>query len=226
MTPSDPKHADPKHADPKHADPKHVGAKLVELHARSLDLAAEVVDTVRPEHLDLPSPCAGWTLRNLLEHVLGQHRGFAAAARGAGPDLALFADAPVGPDVAAEFRRTGAELTAAFRDAAAADRALWLPEIRDGGPFPVAQAVGFHLLDTLVHGWDVAASLGTADRLIAVAEAEDALTDTLLKVTEIVPDTPEARAPGNAFRPGLDPAGGGRFARSLALLGRDPLWKG
>ncbi|WP_051837621.1 TIGR03086 family metal-binding protein [Streptomyces sp. NRRL WC-3742] len=207
-------------------DMKHVAAKLVELHARSLDLAAEVVDTVRPEHLDLPSPCAGWTLRKLLEHVLGQQQGFAAAARGAGPDLALFADAPVGPDVAAEFRRTGAELTDAFREAAAAERALWLPEIRDGGPFPITQAVGFHLLDTLVHGWDVAAALGTADALVATVEADDALVGTLLKVTEAVPDTPEARAPGLAFGPGLEPGeGGGRFARSLALLGRDPLWK-
>lgn len=207
-------------------DMTHVGAKLVDLHERSLDLAAAVVDTVRPEHLDLPSPCAGWTLRNLLEHVIGQQQGFAAAARGAGPDLALFADAPVGPDVAAEFRRTGAELTDAFREAAAADRPLWLPEIRDGGPFTVAQAIGFHLLDTLIHGWDVAATLGTADALIAEAEADDALVATLLKVTEAVPDTPQARAPGLAFAPGLEPAGGqGRFVRCLALLGRDPLWK-
>ncbi|MBD0692673.1 TIGR03086 family metal-binding protein [Streptomyces sp. CBMA123] len=199
--------------------------KLVELHARAMDLAVEVVDTVRPDQLDLPTPCAGWTLRRLLEHCVGQHQGFAAAARGAGPDLALFADAPLGADPAADFRRTGADLTAAFREAAAAERALWLPEIRDGGPFPLAQALGFHLVDTLVHGWDVAAALGGAERLVAAVDGDDALADALLAVSEAVPDTPEARAPGRAFRPGLAPDGEGRFDRALALLGRDPAWK-
>ncbi|MDH6703814.1 uncharacterized protein (TIGR03086 family) [Kitasatospora sp. MAA19] len=218
-------------------------AGLVELHARSLELAAEVVDAVRPDQLDLPTPCAGWTLRRLMEHIVGQHQGFAAAARGAGPDPALFADAPVGDDPAGAFRRTGAELTAGFREAVAADRALWLPEIRDGGPFPLAQAVGFHLLDTLVHGWDVAAALGTPGGLVAAVDGDDALASALLAVTEAVPNTPEARAPGRAFRPSLEPGtesglepgpesgarqpGGadGRFDRVLALLGRDPAWK-
>ncbi|MFE4971031.1 TIGR03086 family metal-binding protein [Kitasatospora sp. NPDC056651] len=191
-----------------------------------MELAIGVVDGLRPDQLDLPTPCAGWTLRRLLEHCVGQHRGFAAAARGAGPDPALFADAPLGADPAGAFRRTGTDLTEAFREAADADRALWLPEIRDGGPFPFAQAVGFHLLDTLVHGWDVAAVLGTRAGLVATVDAHDALATTLLAVTEAVPDTPEARAPGRVFAPGLEPGGGeGRFAHALALLGRDPAWK-
>ncbi|MFE6049709.1 TIGR03086 family metal-binding protein [Kitasatospora sp. NPDC056446] len=201
--------------------------KLIELHARALESATEVVGAVRPEHLDLATPCADWTLRRLLEHETGQRRGFTAAARGAGPDLALFADAPVGADPADAFRRTGAELTAAFREAAEAERGLWLPEILTTAPVPLDRAVGFHLVDTLVHGWDIAAALGTPDRLITAVEADGELLAVLEAVTEAVPDTPEARAPGKAFRPGLVPGdGGGRFARVLALLGRDPAWKG
>ncbi|MEV7600596.1 TIGR03086 family metal-binding protein [Kitasatospora sp. NPDC089797] len=199
--------------------------ELVELHARAMEVAVEVVDTVRPEHLDRPTPCADWTLRRLLEHCVGQHRGFAAAALGAGPDLALFADARLGADPAADFRRTGAELTAGFRAAAAAERSLWLPEIRDGGPFPLRLAVGFHLVDTLVHAWDVAAALGGAAALVAAVDGDEALATALLTVSEAVPDTPEARAPGRAFRPGREVgAGAGRFDRALALLGRDPAW--
>ncbi|MFI2608105.1 TIGR03086 family metal-binding protein [Kitasatospora sp. NPDC018619] len=200
--------------------------RIVELHARAMESAAGVVDGVRPEQLALPTPCAGWTLGRLLEHCVGQHQGFAAAARGAGPDPALFADAPLGADPAGAFRRTGTDLVEAFRAAAAEGRPLWLPEIRDGGPFPLAAAVGFHLLDTLVHGWDVAAALGTADGLVAAVDGDGELSAALLAVTEAVPDTPEARAPGRAFAPGLEPGGGaGRFARALALLGRDPAWK-
>ncbi|MET8546205.1 TIGR03086 family metal-binding protein [Kitasatospora sp. NPDC004799] len=199
---------------------------IVELHARAVELAAREVDGVRPDQLDLPTPCVGWTLRRLLEHCVGQHRGFAAAARGAGPDLALFADAPFGDDPAGAFRRTALELTGAFRETAAAARPLWLPEVRDGGPFPFAQAVGFHLLDTLVHGWDVAVSLGSPDGLVAAVDGDDELAAALLTVAAAVPSTPEARAPGRAFGPGAEPADGdGRFARALALLGRDPAWK-
>ncbi|MEV7773002.1 TIGR03086 family metal-binding protein [Kitasatospora sp. NPDC086791] len=211
---------------------------IVELHARSLELAAEVVDAVRPERLDLPTPCAGWTLRRLLAHVVGQQQGFAAAARGAGPDLALWADAPIGEglpgeDPAGAFRRTAVELTAAFREAAAADRRVWLPELLTTAPIPLDRAVGFHLLDTLVHAWDVAAALGTGAGVGAAVEREEALIAALVAVAEAVPDTPEARAPGRAFGPGLPPGegeaagvGAGRFERVLAMLGRDPAWPG
>ncbi|KJS51916.1 hypothetical protein VM98_34530 [Streptomyces rubellomurinus subsp. indigoferus] len=63
------------------------------------------MDSLPPVTLTVATPCPGWTLRSLLAHVLGQHRGFAAAALGAGPDLALFADAPVGAAPAGDFRR-------------------------------------------------------------------------------------------------------------------------
>ncbi|MGW2546356.1 hypothetical protein ACWC5I_37180 [Kitasatospora sp. NPDC001574] len=36
---------------------------LLELHTRSLELAADLVDTVQPEQLVLPTPCTGWSLR-------------------------------------------------------------------------------------------------------------------------------------------------------------------
>ncbi|MFD9691985.1 TIGR03086 family metal-binding protein [Kitasatospora sp. NPDC059088] len=200
--------------------------RIVELHARAVASAVEVVAAVRPEQLGRPTPCEGWTLGTLLAHCVGQHRGFAAAARGAGPDLSLFADAPPGADPAEDFRRTGADLTAAFREAAAAGRALWLPELRADEPFPLDLAVGFHLLDTLVHGWDVAAALGGTGRLVAAVDGDEELAGALLAVTGAVPDTPEFRGPGRPFGPGRAPGGGaGRFERALALLGRDPAWR-
>lgn len=139
------------------------GMKLLELHTRALELAASVVDAVQPEQLVLATPCAGWPLRRLLEHEVGQHRGFAAAALGAGADRAHWRDVPVHGDPAGAFRRSAERLTAAFAtaDAAAEPALLTLPEIGDGGPFPLDRAIGFHLLDTLVHAWDVAAALGS-----------------------------------------------------------------
>ncbi|AUY50565.1 TIGR03086 family metal-binding protein [Streptomyces sp. CB01881] len=201
---------------------------LLELHTRSLELAGKVVATVQPEQLVLATPCAGWTLRRLLEHVVGQHRGFAAAARGAGPDPALWRDVPVDGDPAGAFRLSAGELTAAFAEAHAAPRAghgLWLPEIRDGAAFPLRQAVGFHLLDTLVHAWDVAAALGTPKEVAGAVDADEWLASALLSAAVLVPAAPEDRVPGAAFRkPRQWPRGAGSFDRVLALLGRDPGW--
>ncbi|MFJ4094494.1 TIGR03086 family metal-binding protein [Kitasatospora sp. NPDC089913] len=201
--------------------------RIVELHARALELATTVVGTVQPEQLVLATPCAGWPLRRLLEHEVGQHRGFAAAALGAGADRARWRDVPVHGDPAGAFRRSAERLTAAFATAGAAAEpaALHLPEIGDGGPFPFDRAVGFHLLDTLVHAWDVAAALGSPARLVAAVQAEPPLVGALLTVAGAVPASAGARGPGQAFGPVRAlPDRTGPFDRVLALLGRDPSW--
>ncbi|MFD0275811.1 TIGR03086 family metal-binding protein [Kitasatospora sp. NPDC127111] len=199
----------------------------LELHTRALELAVGVIGTVQPEQLVLPTPCAGWDLRRLLEHVVGQQRGFAAAARGAGPDRALFRDVPVHGDPAGAFRRSAEELTAAFSaaSAGAGEPRVWLPEIRDDGPFPLRHAIGFHLLDTLVHAWDVAAALGAPAGIAAAVDGDGPLAAALLRLAGLVPAGPVDRAPGRAFRECREPAdGAGPFDRALALLGRDPAW--
>ncbi|MFJ8431656.1 TIGR03086 family metal-binding protein [Kitasatospora sp. NPDC094019] len=201
---------------------------VLELHGRAMELAAAVVDTVQPEQLVLVTPCAGWPLRRLLEHEVGQHRGFAAAALGAGADRTRWRDVPVHGDPAGAFRRSAARLTAAFATAAAAAEPapLCLPEIGDGGPFPLDRAIGFHLLDTLVHAWDVAAALGSPARLVAAVQAEPPLVGALLAVAGAVPAGVPARGPGQAFGAvRAVPDGAGPFDRALALLGRDPAWR-
>jgi uncharacterized protein (TIGR03083 family) len=88
----------------------------------------------RGDQLDLPTPCAEWTLRQLLGHMIGQHYGFAAAARGETSDLSVWADRPPGPDLHAVYAAAVADVTAAFAEDGMLERRLWLPEIRDGAP--------------------------------------------------------------------------------------------
>ncbi|WP_329566273.1 TIGR03086 family metal-binding protein [Kitasatospora sp. NBC_01266] len=204
---------------------------LAPAHARALALAAPVVAAIRPEHLARPTPCAGWTLRRLLAHVIGQQYGFAAAARGRGGDPAVWADHPLaaGPDAAlgalAAFTGSGRELTEAFAAAEATGATVELPEILPGHAFPATQAIGFHLLDTLVHAWDLAVTIEVP------LEIPPDLAGLLLRIAELVPADPAARAPGRAFAavlPGATGAGGagaGAVERALLLLGRDPHWK-
>ncbi|MEZ0015015.1 TIGR03086 family metal-binding protein [Kitasatospora sp. GAS206B] len=199
---------------------------LAPAHARALALAAPVVAAIRPEHLDLPTPCGDWALRRLLAHVIGQQYGFAAAARGQGADPAVWADRPLvaGPGAAgaalAAFADSASELAEAFAAAEATGATVELPEILPGHAFPATQAIGFHLLDTLVHAWDLAVTIGLP------FELGPDLAALLLNIAELVPNDPAARAPGRAFAP-VRPATTEATAleQALLLLGRDPHWQ-
>jgi uncharacterized protein (TIGR03086 family) len=85
--------------------------------------------------------------------------------------------------------------------------------------FPAPQAISFHFIDYVVHGWDVARSLGQA------YELDPDLVEAALPVAEAVPEGERRLRPGAAFRPGLpEPGGAGPMGRILAMLGRDPAW--
>ncbi|GAA2136320.1 TIGR03086 family metal-binding protein [Kitasatospora kazusensis] len=186
------------------------------LHARALVLATEVVDQVGPAQLDLPTPCEGWTLGRLLEHMIGANHGFAAAAQGLGGDLAQWRDRPFEGAPGADWATSVDEVAKTFADPV---EQFLIPEIRVGAEFPAELAISFHYLDTLVHGWDVAAALGLP------FEPAPELSRVLLAVAAKVPATPEYRAPGAQFGRvhAVDPAAPA-FQQALALLGRDPGW--
>ncbi|MDX6330891.1 MAG: hypothetical protein QOI83_3274 [Streptomycetaceae bacterium] len=84
---------------------------------------------------------------------------------------------------------------------------------------PARTAIGFHFVDTVVHGWDVARSIGVE------AEFDADLLAAVLPIAEAVPGGAARERAGSAFRPGVQ-AGedAGLLDRVLALLGRDPGW--
>ena len=123
-----------------------------------------VVEQVRKEHLDLPTPCARWTLRQLLAHMIGQNHGFAAAADGELTDRTAWADREFGDEPAAAFAESSAAVSRSFARDGVLDSQMWLPEVRGGQMFPAATAIGFHFVDYVVHGWDVARAIGAERR--------------------------------------------------------------
>jgi uncharacterized protein (TIGR03086 family) len=167
--------------------------------------------------LERGTPCAGWTVRDLLAHMTAQHRGFAAAASGRGGDPSVWEVRPAAAPVA-EYAAAADQVLAAFR-ACAQDGRFALPEISADRTFRAPLAVSIHLLDHVVHGWDVARALGAAYR------PEPDLVDAALAVAAAVPDGPERLRPGAAFAPSL-PAGDAAdpLDRLLLLLGRRPTW--
>lgn len=189
--------------------------ELLRLHAWSTVLAQAQVAEVTPTDLDRPTPCTGWTLRALLEHMVGQDCGFAAAAHG---DVSVerFAPQPLTAPSGAAHARAAAAVVTAF---ATTDRTeVLLPEIADRR-LPLATVLGMHLLDTLVHGWDVSAALGDP------VHYPQELVTACLHRAELVPSGPSRTRDGAAFRPAL-PAGTAAdpWDRALRLLGRDPHW--
>lgn len=182
-----------------------------ELHRDAIKSIRSVVAKVRPADLDRPTPCAEWDVRALLGHMTGQDRGFAAAALA---DVSAEAFAPFEPSV--EAHASGASAVVAAFAAADPRRSVLLPEF-DGNRFPLETVIGFHLLDTVVHGWDVAASLGHR------VDYADELLEAVRQVAELIPDGDFRTAPDAAFGPILATESTG-WERTLALLGRDARW--
>ncbi len=190
------------------------------LHRRALDLAGGFVDRVDPTDLDRPTPCAGWDLRRLLAHMIGQNHGFAdAAERDVGAEA--FADRPVGGDIDGGLRESWAvsadRVTHALHAAVAADRTVVLAEFSATQRFPAAQVLGMHLLDSVVHAWDVATALALPCR------PDDELVAATLGVAELVPNDEFRDRPGAAFARALPvPPDDDPWSRALRLLGRHP----
>lgn len=178
-----------------------------------MTLAAHVTS----EHLARPTPCSEWTVGELLEHMTAQHRGFAASARGHGDDLALWQPRRPGPHTRDDYLASAEDVLAAFESPKVLDRPFAMPEF--GASVPGRVAVGMHLVDYVVHGWDLARALKIDYGL------DDELAEPTLRIAAMVPDGPQRTQPGSPFGPAL-PGGdeASTLQRLLRMLGRSPSW--
>ncbi|NUR29350.1 MAG: TIGR03086 family protein [Catenulispora sp.] len=198
-----------------------------DMNAVAVRDSMDIVAKVRVADLGRATPCAGWSLADLLGHMAVQHRGFAAAARGQGADLEQWKFAPAGEDAVERYLEASEDVLAAFADLdAALDFVVDLPEFKVDPPrFPARAAIGFHFIDYVVHGWDVAATLG----IPYVLRPE--LAETAVKVALAVPNEDNRLRDGASFAPALDGSGDGvpesdsALDRVLRYLGRTPGWQ-
>ncbi|OCB12414.1 TIGR03086 family protein [Mycolicibacterium porcinum] len=183
----------------------------------------EAVDAVRTSDLDRPTPCAEWTLADLLAHMTVQHRGFAAAARGHGADESVWDVATVADAVRADpvgtYTAAARDVLEAFAADGITEATFALPEFGPDATFPGALAIGFHLVDYAVHGWDVAASLGTP------YELPDDVVAAALPLVMAIPDGDFRDTAASPFDRAVDGSGATDFDRILAHLGRRPDWR-
>ncbi len=189
---------------------------IVYLHERALDETTRLVGGVRPDQMDLPTPCSDWDVRALLAHLVGGNVRYAGVARGepmrrgpaqgGGPGADLLGDDPAGA-----YRRSADLVTAAWQDPALLDRPFDLPF----GNMPGRVAVGMHLLETVTHAWDLAKATGQRpafDPDVVQAAAQFAQSSL-----------PGERPPGTPFAAPVPAADDlAEIDRLAAFLGRTP----
>jgi uncharacterized protein (TIGR03086 family) len=175
--------------------------------------AARVVALVTDEHLDLPTPCEAWPVRDLLEHMAGFTAAFAAIAR-----QQEMTGEPPASGLPEGWREL---LAAAFDDLSEAWRKpeAWEGEDEAGGAAMPRAALGVVALDEVVlHGWDLA----TAIKVPFAVASDD--VDVCMPFVEQFSGM--SGGPFGAPLPGAQEATG--VNRLLLLSGRDPAigWEG
>jgi uncharacterized protein (TIGR03086 family) len=157
----DPDQAQP---DPTEASAGGTMEPLAQLDQLAPELGG-VVSGIRPDQLDNPTACANFTVRGVLDHMVGGATMFAAAFRGETPP------APPSGDVLENFEPVLGNLFEAMHEPGALDRTVEAPF----GAVPGDVFARFVVLDGLVHGWDMATATGQpyhpSDELVAEADA-------------------------------------------------------
>lgn len=189
---------------------------LREPDRRVLAVTTGIVERVRADQLDLPTPCEGWVVRDLLAHMVGNNNGFAAAALGE-PSGAEVWDGVDVTDPVGEFAASAKRVDAAF---ASVEPLTGTFAVLGYGDVPAGQAVGMHFIDYLAHGWDVAVSIGVD------AGLDEEACEAVLAIGSAWPlDSPAIWGPDAAFGYRVEvPADAPVADRMLGFLGRSPLW--
>jgi uncharacterized protein (TIGR03086 family) len=182
------------------------------LYHRTVECWADRVNAVRPEQWDAPTPCRDWTVRDLVNHVVGEDRwtvplvdGRTIAEVGSSLDGDLLGDDPAGS--ALDAAREASSRVAQTLPANGVVHVSY-------GDIPIGDYVHELAADHLVHSWDLAAACGGDTRLDPhlVTELGEFFADREAFYREVGAIGPRAIAHG------------GQQSELLAATGRDSAW--
>lgn len=131
---------------------------IAELHAQALETTGRVVAGIPADRWHADTPCDGWDVRALVNHVVAGNLWAAElAAGGTIEDVGDRLDCDVlGPDPAGSYDASAKAAAAAFRRPGALDA----PCAVSYGPVPGSVYAGHRFFDVFIHGWDLAAATG------------------------------------------------------------------
>jgi len=119
--------------------------------ARAFASTARVLANVSDDQMELPTPCVSWTVRDLVNHIVGGTRHFAITAETGTAPSRSDTDHTAG-DFKTEFREGAARAVKAFSAEGAMDKPMKLPF----GELPGSVFVLIASTDAFTHGWDLA----------------------------------------------------------------------
>jgi len=183
---------------------------IAELHAEALDATGMIVAGIPADRWHAGTPCDGWDVRTLVNHVVSGNLWAAELAAGRTIQAVggrLDGDL-LGPDPVGSYVASAKAAAAAFR----APGALDAPCAVSYGPVPGSVYAGHRFIDVFIHGWDVAVATGQN----TVLDAD--LMQACLQVLE--PQLELFRGAGAFARPLPVPPGATGQTRFLAMLGR------
>lgn len=168
--------------------------------------------------LTAPTPCPGWPVAALLDHLMGLSYAFAQGARkrgGASDD-----GPPLQPSAEHLSRHWRSRLPVVLEELATAwrDPAAWTGTATVGGVTLPASDMGvFAMIELVMHGWDLARATG--QDYAADPRAIEVLIDFLSQ-------GPAEGTPG-LFGPvvPVDSDDDDPLSQAVALAGRDPAWR-
>jgi uncharacterized protein (TIGR03086 family) len=168
-----------------------------EVLRRALHQLSELLVDIHPESLSDPTPCAEWTVQDLVDHIVAAPEKFARIVRDQPIDWSA-PTPPAGRDPAGTFRSHTDDLLRAW-------------DQHDGSAGPAG--IDWQCAELAVHAWDLATALhrSTGELDPEVAERGLAFMQDNL--------TPNNR--GAAFGPAQAPPGGAdAYQRIAAFAGR------
>ena len=188
------------------------GMELADLYRRTVETWTARVDAVPPDRWEAPTPCTEWSVRDLVNHVVGEDAwtvplvgGATMADVGDSLDGDLLGDEPVGTAV-----RSAQEAVAVVSERLPAGGTVHLSY----GEEDLTEYVRQLATDHLVHAWDLAAATGGDTHLDP---------DLVDDVASWFADREELYRAGGAIGPRVE-AGGDPQTELLARLGRDAGW--
>jgi uncharacterized protein (TIGR03086 family) len=181
---------------------------------RACAATERIVEAMRPEHHDLPTPCSEWTARLLLNHLVGTLVIHSACLRDQAPavgfDDAGQPDSDLLGDDPLKAYRAGAEQLVAAAGGGALERIHSTPM----GDLPGEAQASFVMMDVVVHGWDLASAIG-----VPFVLDDDIAREVLAFVRQAIGDPMRRRHLGPEVTVG---AGASTVDQLVAFLGRTP----
>ncbi|MEO8696839.1 MAG: TIGR03086 family metal-binding protein [Acidimicrobiales bacterium] len=127
----------------------------IDMYRRATDGAIAVMRAVAPEQLELPTPCAEWSVQNLIDHMTGSTAYLRASLAGQPPS-------PLSGTSATDFSDGADAAASALMEPGALERVCMSPL---GFEWTIGHAVMGTIMDTVIHTWDLATATGQSVEL-------------------------------------------------------------